>query len=160
MMAYLAAMLLLAIANGAPILARSLLGDRLASPMDGGLCFIDGRPLLGSAKTVRGVVVSVLATTTAATGLGLDWSLGVLVATAAMLGDLGSSFVKRRLDCPPSSRVPVLDQLPEALLPLVVLRQPLALEWWEVAGLAGVFFLFDVLLSPLLYWLRIRRRPY
>ena len=49
-------LLLLGVANSAPIAARRLLGDRWAAPLDFGLNFVDGRPLLGRGKTIRGEV--------------------------------------------------------------------------------------------------------
>src|SRR5258707_231096 len=102
--ALLQALVLLAIANGMPVFAKRILGDRLGSPLDGGLRFVDGRPLFGSSKTVRGIVVSLIATAAAAPLLGLDVSLGFTVAVLAMAGDLLSSFIKRRLGLPSSSR--------------------------------------------------------
>ena len=56
-------LLLLLIANGAPVIARHLFELRFNFPLDGGLNFFDGQPLLGESKTLRGVVLSVIATT-------------------------------------------------------------------------------------------------
>ncbi len=55
-------LLLLAIANGIPVVAKRLLGGFLSYPLDAGKTFIDGRALLGSSKTIRGILVSVIAT--------------------------------------------------------------------------------------------------
>jgi CDP-2,3-bis-(O-geranylgeranyl)-sn-glycerol synthase len=106
--------LLLAIANGAPVLAKKLLGNLCAAPLDGGMSFFDGRPLFGTSKTLRGIVLSVLATPLGAPLVGLDWKVGTMTATGAMAGDLFSSFVKRRLSLPPSSMAIGLDQIPDA----------------------------------------------
>ena len=57
----LSLLLLLFVANGGPVMAKWLLGDRLAFPLDGGLRFFDGGPLLGPSKTVRGLLVGVVA---------------------------------------------------------------------------------------------------
>jgi hypothetical protein len=54
--------------------------------------------------------------------LRLGWTIGVVVGSMAMLGDLFSSFVKRRLNLPPSSRATFLDQVPESLFPLLASR--------------------------------------
>jgi CDP-2,3-bis-(O-geranylgeranyl)-sn-glycerol synthase len=62
---------LLLVANGAPILAARVLGHILETPLDGGSAFADGRPLFGSSKTLRGVTVSLVATTIAAPLVGL-----------------------------------------------------------------------------------------
>jgi len=95
---------LVAIANGMPILAKNIFGPRLALPLDSGRDFGDGRPLFGRSKTRRGILVSILATTACAPLIGLDLTVGALAAIAAMAGDLFSSFAKRRLNFPPSSR--------------------------------------------------------
>ena len=96
-------LILLAMANGTPILAKALLGDRLARPLDGGAVFVDGRPLFGLTKTIRGILVSLVATPLAAWLFGLSRHLGVVVAALAVAGDLLSSFVKRRMGLTSSS---------------------------------------------------------
>jgi hypothetical protein len=78
------------------------------------------KQLFGPSKTLRGLVVSVVATTLSAPALGLAWTTGLLAGAAAMAGDLGSSFIKRRMGLPSSSRALGLDQVPEALLPELV----------------------------------------
>ena len=78
--------------------------------IDGGATFIDGRPLFGSSKTVRGLMLSILATTAFAPLIGLDWRIGALVALMAMIGDLSSSFLKRRMGLDPSDRAIGLDR--------------------------------------------------
>jgi CDP-2,3-bis-(O-geranylgeranyl)-sn-glycerol synthase len=65
------------------------------------------------------VVLSVALTTIAAPLIGLGWEVGLVVAAGAMIGDLLSSFVKRRLGMSSSSKFTGLDQIPEALIPLV-----------------------------------------
>ena len=153
-------MLLLGVANGTPILARKLFKDRFAWPLDGGLRFIDGRPLFGHSKTIRGLVLSLLGTTLAAPALGFDWQLGLTVGAFAMLGDLTSSFGKRRLDRPTSSRAVGLDQIPESLFPLLACQDRLGLQLWDVVLLVLLFIALELLLSRLLYRLRIREQPY
>jgi len=74
--------------------------------------------LFGPSKTIRGILISVLITTASAPLIGLDLTIGAIVAGAAMAGDLFSSFVKRRLNFPPSSRALGLDQVPDSLLPM------------------------------------------
>ena len=98
-------LLLLIIANGTPILAHKLLGNKWDVPLDARLRFIDGRALLGSSKTLRGVILSILITAMVAPLFELTVVLGALLAFYAMCGDLFSSFLKRRLNMPPSSMV-------------------------------------------------------
>lgn len=151
---------LLIVANGVPVLVTRLLGLRGAWPLDGGLRAWDGRRLLGASKTVRGFVASVLATTAAAVLLGLGWQVGLLFGAAAMFGDACSSFLKRRLGIGSSGQAPGLDQIPEALFPLLACYALLPLNAILVVVLVGLFTLGQVLLSRLMYRLGIRRRPY
>ena len=159
-MPLLALLVLLLVANGTPVLAKWVLGDRFAFPLDGGVRFVDGRPLFGPAKTIRGIVLSVAATAAAAPVVGLDGMIGAVVGAAAMAGDLFSSFVKRRLGVPTSGRATGLDQLPEALLPLLACRGALALTFADIAVAAAMFFVGEIVLSRLLFRLRVRDRPH
>ena len=104
-------------ANGTPIIIEKVLGKFLAFPIDGGATLADGKPLLGSSKTLRGLALSILATTAFAPLIGLSWKVGALVAAMAMLGDLLSSFLKRRMGLAPSCQAIGFDQIPESLLP-------------------------------------------
>lgn len=153
-------LLLLLAANGSPVLGKRLLGDRLAVPLDGGLRFFDGRPLLGSSKTVRGVLLSLVATGILAPLLGLPWTLGVGFAAASMAGDLLSSFFKRRLKLAPSAQALGLDQIPEALVPMWLYRTDLGLDGTDVAVLVGVFIVGELLVSKLMFRLGVREQPY
>ena len=159
-MLFVKVLLLLMVANGAPILAHRLLGRRFAWPIDGGRRLRDGRPLLGESKTWRGLLVAILATAVSAPLLGFTITVGVLVGAGAMLGDLASSFVKRRLGIESSGFAPGLDQVPESLLPLLLVMPVIGLEVVEVLMLVAAFFVLELLLSQVLYRLRIRKRPY
>jgi hypothetical protein len=131
--------LLLAITNGAPVVARLVMGRLLSQPLDRDRPFRDGRPWLGPAKTVRGIVSALLATTLVAPLLGLSPGHGTLFAALAMAGDLISSFIKRRLGIASSRSAPLLDQLPESLLPLW-LMYPLFGETRQEAAIAVLIF--------------------
>ena len=121
---------------------------------------VDGRPLFGRSKTIRGVVLAVLVTMAGAPLIGLGWEIGLLVGTLAMTGDLVSSFLKRRLDMPPGSRASGLDQVPEALFPLLACRNLLSLTMADMAAGVALFFIGEVVLSRVLYTFRLRDRPY
>ncbi len=152
-------LILLGVANGAPIVAQGLLGERFNRPLDGGKTFIDGAPIFGSTKTVRGLLASFLMSIAAAAALGLSAGFGACFAAAAMLGDLFSSFIKRRMGVASSSPVTGLDQIPEAFFPALVAIPYLDLKVLDVAIIVMLFYLLEIAVSPVLYRLRIRKVP-
>ena len=105
-------------------------------------------------------MVSLLVTALGAILLGLQLWLGLLVASTAMAGDLLSSFLKRRLHLAPSSKATGLDQIPESLFPLLACRSVLSLTALDIAVGCAIFFVGEILLSRLFFWLRLRERPY
>jgi CDP-diglyceride synthetase len=146
--------------NGTPIIAKRIFGLRFSFPLDANATFLDGQPLFGQSKTVRGILVSILITTAAAPLIGLDWSIGTIVAAAAMGGDLLSSFVKRRLRLPPSSQALGLDQVPESLFPFMACYDALSLTIADVALGVGLFFATELIVSRLLFQAHLRDEPY
>jgi CDP-2,3-bis-(O-geranylgeranyl)-sn-glycerol synthase len=154
-------LILLTVANGSPVLAADVFKSRWARPVDGGRMLADGRPWFGASKTWRGIVTAVLATAAAGELLQVGWQAGAAVGALAMLGDLLSSFIKRRLGITTSGRAWLLDQVPESALPALILKEPLGLSsYLDVLWVAVIFFVLEVGLSPLLYKLHIRKRPY
>jgi len=147
---WLVTTLLLITANGAPVIVGVLLGDRWAWPLDGHTRFMDQRPLLGTSKTLRGLVMAIAATAVVAMLLGMTWLEGAGFGLLAMLGDLCSSFIKRRLGVPSSKSVPLLDQLPESLLPAWVLQPVLGTTTTGMLAAVAAFFVVDLLFSGLL----------
>jgi len=153
-------LVLMTLANGTPIVAKKIFDSHFSFPLDAGTIFFDGRPLFGPSKTIRGILISVLITTASAPLIGLDLTIGAIVAGAAMAGDLFSSFVKRRLNFPPSSRALGLDQVPESLFPMLACRDALSLTITDIALGVGVFFVGELVLSRLLYQVHVRDEPY
>ncbi len=66
-----------------------------------------------------------------------------------------------RRGLPPHTDALFLDQLPESLLPLIVLRDALQMSWMEVIVLAMVFVPANLVANRSLEWLlaRARRSP-
>lgn len=153
-------LLLIIIANGAPILIRVLLNDGFSLAVDFGISLPDDRRIFGSSKTWRGIFAAFVATPAAAWWLGQLPETGFLVAVYAVLGDLTSSFIKRRLAMEPSSRAPMLDQMPESLFPALMMRGAFDLELSSVILLVLIFIIIDIFLSHTLYKWGIRKRPY
>jgi CDP-diglyceride synthetase len=160
LLSILQALVLLTLANGTPVFAKKIFGQSFVRPLDGGLVVFDGRPLFGRSKTIRGIMLAVLVTTAAAPLIGLDLSVGAIAATTAMVGDLSSSFVKRRLKFAPSSQALGLDQLPESLFPLLACRAALALTAADITFCVGMFFVGELILSRVLYRVHLRDEPY
>ena len=147
-------------ANGTPIILRDLFGKHFDSALDAGILFFDGQPLLGGSKTWRGVFGSIILTTVAAISMGYAAQIGVAVGLLAMSGDLCASFIKRRLKLQPSSMAPLLDQVPEALLPAYMMQQIFSLDAVSMTVLIIAFIIFELSVSVLLYRIGIRKRPY
>ena len=160
MIPILQALFLLAIANGTPVIIKKIFGSHLAMPLDAGARFLDGQPLFGRSKTARGAVSSIVVTAGLAPLVALSFGTGALVATFAMIGDLFSSFIKRRLRFRPSSQAVGLDQIPESLCPLLLCRSMLGLTFTDIALCVGMFLVGELIISRLLYRLRIRDQPY
>jgi len=152
------AMLPAYVPNNAAVLAG---GGR---PIDGGRT-LGGRRLLGDGKTWRGTVAGTIAgitlavalnavQPTVAAALGADLPTFPLraafgLALGAMLGDIGASFLKRRLGRQRGAAVPGLDQLDfviGALVLAVVLAPAWTVETFSLARLAVV-----VVATPLLH---------
>ncbi|WP_074817585.1 MULTISPECIES: CDP-archaeol synthase [Bradyrhizobium] len=153
-------LVLTTLANGTPIVAKKIFGPRFPFPLDAGTILFDGRPLFGPSKTIRGILISVLITTASAPLIGLDLTIGAIVAGAAMAGDLFSSFVKRRLNYPPSSQALGLDQVPESLFPMLACRDALSLTIADIALGVGIFFIGALVLSRFLFRTHLRDEPY
>lgn len=151
---------MLVLANGSPVVAARLFGRHCSAPVDGGRLWWDGKPILGNSKTWRGVVSGTvccgLFAATTETGL----LFGLVFGLSALVGDMISSFIKRRAGLASSAKATGLDQIPEALLPMLLAWLWLELGWLSVVGVVVLFCLANILLSPLLYRLGIRHQPH
>lgn len=119
-------------ANAAPV----LLGG--GPPLDMGKKFIDSRRIFGEGKTTRGFVCGLVVGTVVGILQGIVGGplreyllLGFLLALGALLGDLASSFIKRRLGIERGGAAPGLDQLSFVVFALV-LASPLKVPSWQV----------------------------
>jgi CDP-diglyceride synthetase len=147
-------------ANGAPIVVGALCGNRFSEQIDLGVLWPDDRRMFGRSKTWRGLVSAIGLTAALAYVLDIDPVLGAFFGLTAMAGDLMASFCKRRLGLPESSQARGFDTVPESLLPLVLFKTSLGLSWLDISVVVLVFFLIEEYISPILYRLHIRKRPY
>src|SRR5260370_35488339 len=93
-------LVLLTLANGTPVVINKVLGRRLSYPIEGGVKFVDGKPLFGSSKTIREVLYSVLETAVRPSLAGWEWNVGAAPRGVPMAVDLVSSLLKRRIGVP------------------------------------------------------------
>ena len=110
-------------ANGMPVIFG---GGR---SIDGGRRFLDAKPIFGSHKTFRGFFAGLIIGTLigfvelvlfeasdrfnflSVIPFSPSVFLGFALSIGALVGDLMDSFIKRRLNIPPGSPLPVVDQL-------------------------------------------------
>jgi hypothetical protein len=107
--------------NFAPPFLAQVFESKWSRPADGGYLSPDGRPLFGRHKTTRGVLTGIITGGLIGPALGFPLWLSLSAWILNMLGDLFSSFLKRRLSFPSGDTVPGLDQVPEGLLPFILI---------------------------------------
>ena len=153
-------LLILIVGNGVPVILYRCFGDTFSKPVDGGYKLPDGARLFGGSKTWRGFFAGIIGAAIAALLLGFTVVFGLFFGFLSLSGDLASSFIKRRMKQPESNQSVGVDQIPEALIPLVVGA------FWLNYGVSTVvivtlsFFLLNVLVSPILYQFGIRKHPH
>lgn len=157
---FVQALALLFVANGAPIVADWICRKRLSLPLDSGVVLADGRALFGPSKTIRGVMAAILATALAAVTLGYSGSTGALFGSLVMVGDLLTSFVKRRLGLAPSAEAPLLDHVPECVLPAPLCASTFGLSALEIVLLVAVFSWSAPKTARLLHRAGLHRQPH
>lgn len=145
-------LLLITLANAAPVLASVGFSIHGSRAIDAGLKLRDGQYLLGQTKTWRGLVSSLVITASVASVLlsaPLSSALlsGIIVSVFAMSGDLLTSFIKRRLKLPSSTRVIFLDQIPESLAPALVVSFIYPLNLIQIIIIVSSFIMIEMILS-------------
>lgn len=142
-------------ANATPIIARYLLPfQHWETPLDFGKKLSDGFPVFGNSKTIRGISGAILGTILVGSILDFTILTSFLIATLAMVGDLCSSFVKRRMGMPSGKMIPFLDQIPESFLPLFFIYKTSEMEFSLVIVGVMIFIIVDISLSLLLKYLQ------
>lgn len=151
---------MLVLANGVPVVAARICKQHWAAPVDAGRRWHDGRPVLGASKTWRGLLTGALSCALFSLGTGLGFAFGLVFGLLGLLGDLISSFIKRRLGLESSARALGLDQIPESALPMLLAVFWLPISIWNAVLVVVLFTVSNILFSPLLYRLGIRRQPH
>lgn len=145
-------------ANSTPV----LLGG--GAPIDRGRKFVDGRPILGTNKTMKGFAYGLLLGSTAAfaeAAMFANYELvlvGIVASLGALLGDFFGAFVKRRLDIPPGNPLPVVDQLDFILGALLLTSPLLQVTLGAVLILVIATAPIHLLSNAIAYMLRFKKR--
>ena len=156
----LVVLLLIIAANGAPIMVRYILGQHLSFPVDFHRNFIDGKRIFGNSKTWIGLLSIPTLSILTAWLLGLSIELGVLIGFGVVLGDLFSSFTKRRLGMKESSMAIGLDQIPESLFPFLLVNKMYNFTFLDISLAIVSFVVIELAVSRILFWMHIRKQPY
>jgi len=135
--------------------------------LDMGKKFSDGRRIFGDGKTTRGFVGGLIVGTIvgllqgiAEVPLGEHLLLGFLLALGALLGDLVSSFIKRRLDIERGGAAPGLDQLSFVVVALMLASPVKVITWREIAAILIVTPPIHLATNFVGYKLGLKSRPY
>ena len=147
---------MLCAANGAPVVVAKLAPSDRSAPLDFGYRLFDGQRLFGDHKTWRGLIFGTAACALLAGVLGIPAWLGVGFGAASLFGDACSSAVKRRRGLTPGTQALGLDQLPEALLPMILFAGPLSLQFRDIIAATLVFICLDIVATRMCQtpWLR------
>lgn len=159
-------------ANGLCMLAR---GKR---PIDGGRTFRN-KPVFGPGKTWEGLILGVIIAILVATFQMfmfpfIPWDLspvpldivpmspflGLIIGLGAMIGDLGGSFVKRRLGISRGKPAPLLDQLDFIIGMFVFLAFAITVKWEWVVILVILTPVLHLIANGIAYLLKLKKVPY
>lgn len=149
-------LILIVIANAAPVITSFIFSEQKLQPIDFGLKLKDEQALFGKSKTWSGLISSLILTSFCAYVLNYDISSGLIISTLAMAGDLISSFIKRRFKQKSSETCILLDQIPESVFPALAMKIIYSLSMIQVIAIVVSFIIIELILSAIL--LRYRRR--
>jgi CDP-2,3-bis-(O-geranylgeranyl)-sn-glycerol synthase len=128
-------------------------------PLDGGGNWFDGKPFLGSHKTFRGCVVGVLAGLVIGT-IQANPMGGFAQGIGAILGDLISSFLKRRWDIAPGESSPLLDQL-DFIIVAIILSFPFQTSTIsEIIAILIITVPIHYLMNYMSWLIKIKKNPW
>lgn len=158
-------------ANMAPVIIKDSF-KRLAIPLDMNKK-LNNNPIFGKNKTVRGFLSGIIFALVVAyiqhflynyelfRGWSLinyhDWfRLGFLMGMGAMLGDLGESFIKRRLNLKPGERFIPWDQIDFVIGAILLIYPIVKLTWPKILIIIIGSFILHIIVNHLAFYLKIR----
>jgi CDP-2,3-bis-(O-geranylgeranyl)-sn-glycerol synthase len=142
------------IANATPVVLSG------GGPLDGGRDWIDGKPLFGDHKTVRGTL----------SGLAAGFLIGLaqmrpfrgaLLSIGAIGGDLIVSFFKRRMSLKPGALLPIADQMGFIIFAVILVsftEQPPT--WDQAVGILVATLPIHYLTNVLAWALKLKSNPW
>lgn len=133
-------LLLLLSINAIPLLLARFFPKIAAGPLDNNHKFLDGYPVLGRHKTIGGFLCGILAGGILGHLMGFSLILATAAGFLSMLGDIFTSFIKRRLHFAEGTELPVLDQAFEGGFPLLLFHWVWSLSW-QTSSTVFVIFL-------------------
>ena len=137
------------------------------------------KPIFGKGKTWEGLILGVIVAMLVASLQMfvypyLPWDLspvsldivlmspflGFVIGLGAMAGDLGGSFIKRRLGLERGRPFPILDQLDFMIGMFIFLGLVIALKWEWVVILLVLTPVIHLIANGIAYLLKIKKVPY
>lgn len=141
------------LANAAPVI---LGGGR---PLDGGRTWLDGRPLLGGHKTVRGTLSGLAVGILVGLAQGKPL-MGVLLSIGTIGGDITISFIKRRIGLEPGALFPVADQLGFIVFAVALASLVEPMTWERVVTILVATFPIHFLTNVFAWLLKLKSDPW
>ena len=142
------------------------------TPIDLGLNWIDGRPIFGKGKTVRGTLGGMATGTAVAFVLSYLFRpftsmltdnyllLGFLLSAGAMAGDIAASFIKRRNNLEVGAPVLFLDQLDFAFGAMIVGSLVYIPEFYEIIVICVATVFIHRLSNWIAFKAKLKRVPW
>lgn len=141
------------IANATPVVMGG------GGPLDGGRTWVDGQPILGDHKTVRGTISGI----TAGILIGLIQGSpvrGIFLAIGAIGGDLVVSFVKRRLKMKPGTLFPIADQMGFIVFAVALVSLAEPIPWERMVAIILATLPIHYLTNIMAWILRLKSDPW
>jgi len=147
-------------ANAVPVIAGG------GSPIDFGRKFLDGKPVFGKNKTLRGfffgLAIGLIVGYAETLLFGYPLFLGLLTSLGALFGDLIGAFMKRRLGLAPGNILPVVDQI-DFIVGAVLVSLPVygyMLYWELVLAVLVITPPIHLLTNFFAYRLGLKKNPW
>lgn len=153
-------------ANAVPVIAGG------GHPLDFGKSFLDGKPIFGKNKTLRGflfglgvgTVVGFAESVFLSESVFFDYpsTFGILLSLGALSGDLAAAFVKRRLGFAPGDLLPIVDQT-SFMIGAILFSLPIAIESLSLEIIVTVLILtppIHLLTNFVAYKLGLKSNPW